>query len=106
MIILFSLCNGLANAARGAGVKGGKVIVILMMLITAYSLSGSYIITACYPMPLLWHWWRKGGTGRDMKEIIAALSFLGFGDSTWRFFEFASVFVYSIIYLYAANAIG
>ena len=99
MILLLSLCNALVNAARGSGIKGGKVIVISMMLLSAYAVSFNVYSAIAFPIPLLMFWWQKGGTGRFMKEIVSYLSFLGIGNNTWRFFEFSSIFIYSLIYL-------
>ena len=39
--ILLSMCCAIANAARGGGVKWGKVVVVVMMLIACYALTES-----------------------------------------------------------------
>jgi hypothetical protein len=97
--LLLALAIGLANAARGSGIKGGKVIVVLMMLLASYAMTWDVVRTIIFPLPLCAFWWQKGGTGIRMKETIAKLSFLHLGNNTWRFFEFFSVFVYSLGYL-------
>lgn len=99
LIILLSLCLGLINAAKGSGIKGGKVAVILSMLVVAYIFTNNLIWTLLFPLPLCISWWVPGGTGGYMPWVISKFGFLGLGDNTWRFFEVFEVFIYSLIYL-------
>jgi hypothetical protein len=100
LTILFAMCLGIANAARGGGVKGGKVVVVVMMLIAGYALTESLLRTIIFPFPLLGFWWRDGGTGFNMPRTQKFFSFMEpYGEGSWRFFEFISLFIYSLGYL-------
>lgn len=100
MIILLSLCLGLINAARGSGIKGGKVYTLLAMWLVAWTLTDNPYITGLFPVPLLVFWWKKGGTGSSMKAVLSwfHIPFIP-EDHQWRAFELVSVFVYSVVYL-------
>ena len=98
--VLFAMCLGIANAARGGGVKGGKVVVVVIMLIACYALTKSLLRTIIFPLPLLGFWWQSGGTGLNMPRTIKFFSFMQpYGEGAWRFTEWLSVFIYSLGYL-------
>lgn len=97
MLLLLSLCNGFANGARGSGIKGGKVVVVLMMILSSFAITHSYY-SILFPIPLLLSWWVPGGTGGYMREVIGAMSFLNWNEGQkWRFFEIMVVFLYCMI---------
>ena len=100
LIILLSLCLGLLNAARGSGVKNMKPVVLLSMSLVAYIITGNYWVTGLFWLPLALSWWIPGGTGLYMPWVVKKLAFLGLTNYTWRFFEFFSVFIYSLIMLF------
>lgn len=95
--LLLSLCCGLANACRGSGIKHMKFPVLIALGLSAYTITGNWIIAILFPLPLGISWWIPGGTGLYMPWVVEKLSFLGLKDLTWRFFEFASVFLYCLI---------
>lgn len=97
--LLLSICIGLANADRGNGRKGGKVITVFMMLISAYVVWHSWYVVL-FPLPLLLSWWIKGGTGGYMRQVIEFLRFIPLDEGKrWRLFEFLAPFIYSLILL-------
>lgn len=98
LIILLSLCLGFANAARGSGIKGGKVLVVLMMALSAYTITESWIIALLFPLPLCAFWWKPGGTGSSMPAILSWFHAPFISENLqWRAFEAISVIVYSLI---------
>lgn len=102
--LIESLINGIANAWRGSGLKGGKILTVVLMMGSAYYALPSYWFAGLFPLPLLLFWWKKGGTGSSHKAILSwfHIPYLR-EDLQWRAFEFTSVFLYSLIVLSIAN---
>ncbi len=96
--LLFALCVGLVNAGRGSGIRGGKVYLAITMWVLAWVVTQNPYATLLFPLPQFLFFWQKGGTGVWHQPVISKLSFLGLKDNTWRFFEFATPFIYSLIF--------
>jgi hypothetical protein len=103
LTLLLAMCIGAANAARGAGINGGKVVVFFLMWIAAWTVTENIYLTLLFPIPQGCFWWQKGGTGVWHPIVIKALKWLPVPDDNdslrWRFFEFSSAFIYSLLYL-------
>lgn len=95
--VLLSLCLGLINSARGSGIKNMKFPELFAMSLVAYTITHDLWLSLIFPIPQALVF--AIGTGFWMPWIVRKLSFLGFGNNTWRLFEFLSVFLYSLIYL-------
>lgn len=104
-IVLLSLCCGLANSARGSGIKNMKWPVLLSMALSAYTIWPNYWYIGLCPVPLLLFWIKPGGTGASMPWILSWFHILYIpADHQWRAFETFSVWIYMLIYLGAGYA--
>lgn len=89
LTLLLSLCCGLANSARGAGIKNAKLPVLLSLALYAYIITNNYWIAGFFWLPLALFWWKPGGPGSTMPYVVPYMQ--------WRIFEFLSVFLYCLI---------
>lgn len=126
LIILLSLCLGLANAARGSGYKllpfkipnwkiipedsrghitsCTKPILLLCMVLAAYTVTSNIWVALVFPAPLAWFWGKRDGTGGSMPWVLSWFHMPFIADNLqWRAFEFVSVLVYGVLYLHIAN---
>lgn len=122
LTVLLTLCLGMANAARGSGYKlfpftipnwkiipeGSrghvtsctKPILLLCMVLVAYTITGNIWAALIFPTPLMWFWAKEGGTGESMPWILSWFHLPFIDDNQqWRAFEFVSVWVWGLFYL-------
>lgn len=90
--LLLAMCIGVANAARGSGLKNTKPVVLVIMGIACFTITNVWWVSALFPLPLLVFWWI--GTGEAMAFLLN-----GADGKWWRVWEWGIPFVYSVIVL-------